>query len=467
MKTIKRIAYLSLILLLVTSFVCKAQESTWSVKDGWVMKSNPDTGKEEKFFAIGLWGVPGYTFNKLSVEDESDKYPDNKDQFLNKIKHFNLFYIQLNFGKEYMNNVMKMAGTIEIPWFLKEEYFDKKGDSNEAYYMMRRLVSEKKSKSTRLQKTINTAIDYTLREVKDSKDFIWAPFDEIATGYQSWAWPSEVTDMVYDEIKNRTPNKLVYIDLLGSSSPYGNTFLFEQYYYNKRQKKLPPTPPFYALQKTSKRESLNDFFVTHEGKSIMENRNGVWRIDEMPTKDLENIWHENVKLTAKGYKKSGDIFGINSFQHLRDNPKLAGVTVEAIKKGAGEEAPVWLFFDSNGYAKPSLESTESYIRKIKCQIYTSIVHGATGVLFWSDLRKDDTVFNSLIPVIKELKKYEHIFYMETINENFEGDIRYIIKKGEKQRYLIAVNTSGKNKVLDNRDIKRTLFKPYEVKVKTL
>lgn len=466
MKTINKRAYISIIIFFVVSFVIKSQESTWSIKDGWVMKADQISNKDEKFFAIGLWGVPGYTFNRLSVTEESKKYPENKSQFLSKIKHFNLFYIQSEYGKQYMNNVMKMGGTSEFTWFLKEEYFNKKGDNKAAYYMMRQLELEKNNNSPRLQKTIKNAIDYTLREVKDSKDFIWAPFDEIATGYQSWAWPNEVTDMIYKEIKKRTPSKLVFIDLLGGSSLIANSFLFEQYHKEKHGK-LPQNPPFNALQKTSKRESLNDFYVNHEGKSVMEYINGDWQINSMSSRNFEKNWFNNVKKTAEGYKKSGDIFGINSFQYLRDEPKLAGVTVDAIKAGTGQDTPVWLFFDSNGYAKESFDSPESYVRKIKCQIYTSIVHGATGVLFWSDLEKNDKVFNTLLPVIAELKQYEYIFYMDTEEQKLDGDIRYMIKKYNNSRYIIAVNTSSNKRYLSNKNIKRALFEAFEVKVSKL
>lgn len=465
MKTSKKIIRIFLILFIATN-IATAQESKWSTKNGWVMKTNPVSKKDEKFFAIGLWGVPGYTFNRLSVSEENKKYTQNRNQFQNKIKHFNLFYIQSEFGKQYMNSVMKMGGTSEFSWFLQNEYSDSKYGSYVGYYLMRKLEQEKESNSTRLKKTINSAIDYTIREVKDSKDFLWAPFDEIATGYQSWAWPVSVTDMVYDEIKKRTPNKLVFIDLLGSSSLIANSYLFEQN-YKEKYGKLPQNPPFNALRHQSGNKSLNDFYVNHEGNQTMVLRNGEWQINRMTTRAFNNNWYENLKKTAQGYKNSGDIFGINSFQHLYKDPALAGLTVDAIKAGIGEDTPVWLFFDSNGYAKLSHDSNASYVKKIKCQMYTSIVHGATGVLFWSDLEKNDAVFRTLLPVIDELRSFEYILYMDTIEKNVDGNIHYMIKQGNNKKYIIAVNASDKNSYFSIRNVKRKLFKPYEVIISEL
>lgn len=467
MKIIEKFVNIALIFLFITSFVTKAQVSKWSVKNGWVVKSNPNNAKEEKFFAIGLWSVPGYTFNKLSEDEESRKFPNNKEQFLKKIKDFNLFYIQSEYGKQYMNHVIKMGGTSEFTWFLQNEYLDNKEGDYASYYMMRKLESEQENNSPKLQKTIKTTIDYTLKEIGTSRDFIWAPFDEIATGYKSWAWPTKVTDMIYQKIKERTPNKLVYIDLLGSSSLIANSFLFEQDYKNKYGK-LPQNPPFSILKRQSKKRTLNDFYVNHNGEAVIQCIDGRWQIDRMTLLSFYRNCFENLKKTAQGYKNSGDIFGINSFQYMYNNPALAGITVDAIKAGIGENAPVWLFFDSNGYAKPSGEPTTSYIHNIKCQIYTSIVHGATGVLFWSDLGKSDEVFNALLPIISELKGYEQILFLDTVKQGVKGDIHYVIKEdNENRKYIIAVNTSDKKVYFSTKNIKRTLFEPMEVKVNKL
>ena len=453
--------FYSIFCFLFLIFVPNTFGSKWVVSDGWVLKQNENLNYE-KFFAIGTWGVPGYKFNRLPVREERIKYPSNQKQFLNKIKDFNLFYIQSEFGKEYMNNVMKMGGTSEFTWFLEQEYL--KADENHAsFYMMKRITKD--INSSRLNKVLNTAIDYTLKEVKDSKDFIWAPFDEAASGVKGWSWPYSLTDAAYKEIKKRTPDKLVYIDLLGSISLLGNSFLFQEQ-YKKNHGVMPDFPPFYALPKNvaPKKRTLSDFSVDFYGNSIFNYKNGEPVIKEYEEHTLRTIWFENVKTTANGYKNSGDIFGINAFQYLYKYPVLAGVTVDAIKAGISKDTPVWAFFDSNGYAKPHNISIKDYLENIKCQIYTSIVHGATGVLFYSELELSDAVFNQFLPLVKELKSNLHVIYANTIKQDVSGDIHYIIKQNTiGDRYIIAVNTDTEKSIyFSNSYTTKSFFQPLEV-----
>lgn len=440
-----------------------AQDATWRIQDGWVLKKENQQREYEKFFAIGLWGIPGYSFKKLSVKEEKLAYPLNYSMYKNKIKYFNLFYLQSGYGKEYMNDVVKMGGSAEFSWFLEKEYYNNSDKVNASYLMMRKI--EKNTNTLQFKKLIKKSIDLTINEAKrTSSDFIWAPFDEIASGFQYWCWPKKATDFVYSEIKRITPKKLVYVDLLGSDGGEGNSFLFEQY-YKKKFGQLPQDLPFYAIYKSNKTDnSPLNFHFNHKGHSNFEYKNGVRSKKQLDLQTYINDWYENVKLTANGYKNSGDIFGVNSYSVFYENPELVGYTVDAIKAGIRQDTPVWMFFDSNGYGKPANVSVADYLKNLKCQIYTSIVHGATGALFWSDLTTNDLIFNDLIPIIEDLRKNENIFLYRTVEKKLIGDIQYMIKENsEKERYLIAVNTNKMDVIyFTNSFSNKTIYQPLEV-----
>ena len=121
-------------------------------------------------------------------------------------------------------------------------------------------------------------------------------------------------------------------------------------------------------------------------------------------------------------------------------PILSGITVDAIKAGVGD-MPVWIYFDGNGYSKPASMSAEDYVNEVKCQIYTSIVHGATGVMFWSDTTKEPYVFDALTPMLIELNENVHIFKMNTTESTIINDLHVMIKGDKGKKYIIATNTN--------------------------
>jgi hypothetical protein len=124
--------------------------------------------------------------------------------------------------------------------------------------------------------------------------------------------------------------------------------------------------------------------------------------------------------------------------------------VDAIKAGVGD-MPVWIYFDGNGYSKPASMSAEDYVNEVKCQIYTSIVHGATGVMFWSDTTKEPYVFDALTPMLIELNENVHIFKMNTTESTIINDLHVMIKGDKGKKYIIATNTSKTTPVSLNVD----------------
>lgn len=131
--------------------------------------------------------------------------------------------------------------------------------------------------------------------------------------------------------------------------------------------------------------------------------------------------------------------------------------------------PVWLYFDGNAYARPSSVTIPTYIRTVKCQIYTSLVHGATGILFWNDLTKPTDAFVALQPMLQELKKDLPLIELPTVDRKIAGDLHLMVKQDAAgKKYLIATNTSKTNRVgLPIRVTGKTELAPLEVFVTAL
>lgn len=438
------------------------QASQWATdKDGWVLQKKDKQNKFEKFFAIGIWGVPGYEFSK-EKEKDSATYYDNAKIFAQQTALFNAVIIQTDYGRPYMNGILKMTGTSEFPNELKTYAANKvmKNSTipNNAYTRMQEL--KKPANKQELSDIINKTIDSVNKN--NTGDHIWSPIDEVANGL-GWNWPVTAVEAIYKNIKAKEKTALVYTDLMGTGK--GNTFLFEQRYLQKNNS-LPSTPPYQVLKPEElsyAKDSLLGFNQAYNGYPQYEFKNGTYAYKQYAIDTLKKLWFENVKCTAASYKNGGDVFGVNAFLDFYAYPVLAGITVDAIKAGAGAKIPVWLYFDGNGYARPKKISVNDYTEIVRCQIYTSIIHGATGIMFWSDLRNSVENFDVIISVVKELKNNLQIIYMKTLQSRWEGDLHYIIKQdGNGKKYIIASNTSKTNAAQLNISKLKRILKPIEV-----
>ena len=97
-------------------------------------------------------------------------------------------------------------------------------------------------------------------------------------------------------------------------------------------------------------------------------------------------------------------------------------------------------------------------------MYTSIIHGATGILFWNDRSNTPEVFNALEPVVKELHKNLDIVYLNTSYWKSKNDLHYMIKvKDKKHSYIIATNTSMTETIdINIPNVSKKLLKHLEV-----
>ncbi len=465
-----KLSYTTLFLLIVFCFQVSelfSQQSSWTTnQDGWVLRKKSGDTKFERFFAIGLWNIPGYHIE--AMENGADKYRENAKPYLDKSPLYNMVYMSPG-DLKFQQERVEITGSIGFYQMLKK-YLDNIPNitpGNDSDYATRQYM-KKHYNDKGFENALDSAIDLLI-EQNGITDHIWAPIDEIANGGagSGWCWPAVVGNKIKERIKAKEKNTLVYTDLLGVVK--GNSYLFEQLYL-KNHDQMPPKPPYEALGKDAvvlKDRPLLGFVKAYNGMPAY--KNGTDSYAEYDIETLKTMFFENLKRTAAGYKGCGDVFGINAFIDFNTYPVLSGTTVDAIKAGIGPKTPVWLFFDGNGYAKPASMSAEDFVKIIKCQMYTSIIHGATGILFWNDRSNTPEVFNALEPVIKELHENLNIVYLNTSNWKADNDLHYMIKvKDKKHSYIIATNTSMTNTIdMNIPNVSKKSLKPLEVYISPL
>lgn len=445
-----------------------SQQSMWkSNQNGWVLRKAPGSTKYEKFFAIGLWNMPGYTIN--SMEEDPATYRKDAKRYLARTPLYNMSYMTPGKDKDTHGRV-EITGAIEFQETIRQ-YLHKIPDfyqGTDSDYVIRQYL-KRHINDKDLNEALDSAIVHLIK-ANGNVDHIWAPIDEIVTGGSGsgWCFHSVVGEKIKTLINTHEKNTLVFTDLIGVGR--GNSYYFERNYLQNHDS-MPAMPPYEVLGKDYKIRKdypLHGFFQSYDGKPVYKNEDDDYVNYDPET--LKKMFFENIKICSRDYKGCGDVFGINAFMDFNKYPILAGVTVDAIKAGIGPDVPVWLFFDGNAYAKLPEMSVKDFIQDLKCQMYTSIIHGATGVLFWNDrtvLPPD--VFNALEPVMEEMTHNLSIIYLKTVKSTFDNDLHYVIKEKDKShRFIIASNTSMTETIkLEIPNVSKKSLKPLEVFVSPL
>ncbi len=407
------------------------------VKDteSWVYRKNNLSGRGEKFFGIVHYNFPGYLHHR-------DPDPDGSNEAIFKAKttYVNTIVIDDKFVKPYMNDKVLIPSNY-LRWRI-QNYLDKQNlpDGADKDYYRTQFLKENVS-NINFVSELDNGIDVLKNKFKNY-DMEYNTIDEIALGgLGHYHTPPSVGERIYDRIKRKESNPLVLVDLLGHGR--GSSFFFEQNYL-KEHTSMPKDPPYEVLSdraRANKSIPLLGFFEAHDGTPVYNfDQNGKYSYNNIDFESYKKMWFENVKQIAAAYKNSGNLFSLNAYNDFFKYPILSGVTVDAIKAGIGD-MPIWIYFDGNGYSKPASMSPEDYVNEVKCQIYTSIVHGATGVMFWSDTTKEPYVFDALTPMLKELNENIFIFKMNTTETTIINDLHVMIKEDKGKKYIIATNTN--------------------------
>lgn len=437
------------------------QDDGLSGKDteSWVYRINKLSGRYEKFFGIVHYNFPGYLHHR-----DPDPDGNNEAVFKEKTEYVNTIIIDDKFVKPYMSDKVLIPSNY-LRWRV-QTYLEKQNlpDGADKDYYGTQFLKENVN-------NINfvTEIDNGIGILKSkfgNYDMEYNTIDEIGLGgVGHYHTPPVIGAQIYERIKHLNNNPLVIVDLMGHGR--GSSYFFEENYL-KNHSAMPQNPPYELLNNGARANTsipLLGFYEAYDGTSVYNfDENGNYTYNNLDFETYSKIWFENIKRIAAAYRNSGNLFSLNAYNDFYKYPILSGVTVDAIKAGV-EDMPVWLYFDGNGYSKPASMSPEEYVEIVKCQVYTSIIHGATGVMFWSTTAKEPVVFDALTPMLKKLNQDMDIFYMNTDETKILGDLHVMIKKSKGKKYIIASNTSRTGMVMLSIDnVNKKTLAPMEVYV---
>ena len=434
------------------------------VDEGWFLKKT--NGKTEKFFPIGGWNIPGYE--------------ETSETFKAQTRNLNVVFTSKLGKKDFMSENGQILMTImphSFTWLHTSKLKDPKQSSSiggeRGYY--RNQYLKKAVDDEEFIQELDNAIKKHINSDFPNAERGYSPFDEIAQHMHidMFHMPAVYGDKVYERLKLYDPNAIVYVDLAGNGK--GSTFLFEKRYL-KTHASMPNDPPYDAVSGSARTyakwannakdgKPLQVFQERHDGTPVYQYKDSVSTGTPYTTEELRLFHYENVKLFAESYKGNGNAFGINAYRDFHNDPLLAGITVDAIRDGLGDSSiPIWLYFDGNGYAKPDSISATDYLKQVECQMYTSIIHGATGVFFWNTNNGTTTVWDALQPMLVDMKSQIDIFKLKTVEKRSIDNLHIMIKQDDKgQKYILASNTSKTSSVpLKVENVGKSNLAPLEV-----
>lgn len=409
--------------------------SRWHIENGWVYRDN------KKFFAIGIWGIPKYEPVLLATDKDSL----NINLFKNASSYFNLIFVQFAREQYYMKQQLLACGFGHFMWKFKNGYDglpqyrpdkDENGiiDLKEMKFIKNNLYPYYYNY---LSKSVIDEIEQRFKEF----DLIWLLSDEPNTGFNDWFWYPSIIQLYNQIVKEKMDSSLTYLDLFGNLR--GDKYSYEMNFIKKFNESLD------SLKTGTNRDLLEgdpsrmqSYIYSANGIPVykLNKDSSTWIYNDLNL--FDNTIYYNIYQAADIYGMTCDVLGLNAYFDFYRNPALAGLAVDAMKDACGNYKPIWLFFDGAGYIKPKSMSDEEYLTNIKCQIYCSIVHGATGVLFWSKKETSQNYWTGIKRIASELNENLKILESIEISRGVKENIHYSIRKNDNEQkiYIIAVNT---------------------------
>lgn len=449
----KRAPVIQLIILISFNFLYTSPN--WHIENGWTYKDG------KKFFAIGIWGIPDYQPVLLITDSDSR----NIEIFRRNSHLFNLIFIQFAREQKYMQQNLLATGFGHFLWKLKDGYnglpqYKPDKDGNGIIDL-----SEMKFIKNNLYPYFNEYFKNIVLEIKErfrEFDHIWFISDEPNTGFNDWFWYPSIINTYYQAIKMNTNLPLTYIDLSGNVR--GDRYSYEINFikkYGKSLESLPAGENRNLLQGDP--QKMQSYVFSADGIPVYKfNENSKsWIYNDLNL--FDNKIYYNIYQVAQIYGLSCDVLGLNAYFDFYRNPALSGVSVRAMKDACGDYKPIWLFFDGAGHAKPESVSDEEYINNVKCQVYCSIVHGASGILFWSTKETSDNYWSNMKKLVEELNLNSELFKSREIDSGTIGDLHYSVReKDNGEKNIIVVNTNKESAQETSFYNHKIFLKPLEV-----
>jgi len=364
-----------------------------------------------RFFAIGtrvdgikVKPVDESTFSSLreifntlwitirDIDDPKHLYPDGIFTRLDYVRH---------------DNGLFLAG--DLPWRLQTEpgcIIDVNRDG--IFQPSEQRVAHKRVAPAAARRAMETIYREVNPPGGPKRSMIYYLMDEPDAGYATdhhWAFTDSLLKRFYDQRRKGT---LAYIDL---GPVTGSKLLYEKKY---------------PLRAPDKGSAAYFASLKYSYASV----------------------DENVRVTARTYAPVADILGINSYDATNRRPSLLGEAVTAIQEAAGYK-PVWPWVSAEPYR---YSSPASMYTTVRAQIFSALVHGATGILFYNDQSvvarssQAQIYWDRMFDLVKEVVLYRDVLENFTaVSSRYAGAVQWrCFSRNPKHGgslYYFVVNTS--------------------------
>lgn len=406
--------------------VCYATPSIaqWSYADGFAEFGG------ERFFPIGTWGIPDVSFDgppdSGSEETAYDYY----------IGHFNMLYVgSYDWIESYMDeaDIKYVIGGTGFKWRIETDYDHFSGEAEynieipnynpvqDGYFSYSEAETLKVKVDTDQEIAFFDSIISDVRTFMGDRDYVWGQLDEPDMYYGSWSLHPDILTAYKNRIfAAASADTLIWTSF--SPKRKGNRYWYE--YHSM-------TPP----------PDDNVPYSDYEYRGFSDNTNSG--NDVYISKFVQNTWD-----TAAAYSTTGNIFGLNDYWAFDTDPAYAAKATDALKWGTSNSNPVWLWFATHF---SGTSTTSDAYKKIRCQVYTAITQGCTGIFFYS-LEANPYQFGTIAYLANELRDLldygpnnENILTASCVDNGvLPNGVHYLIRyvTGGGGTYLILTNPTG-------------------------
>lgn len=470
MKSLK--FFLFSLLLLSTNLIYS--NSNWSYTNGWALKNG------DKFFVIGAFNIPYYTRHVEPLTTNQ-----NIEIFNSACNYYNLLFLKDRYFQNYMkDSIVLLSGFQQfedwikwqtnpqynhIIWSLTENFIDLDSDSFLSYQEMKNFRD-----SLYFRFNGPPFIDFlrgpVLSDLKPKQytyNFIWYTAGEPDQGRnKGWFWYPEILHAMDSAVfESFGDTILMYTDMCGHVT--ASKFFWEEVYVDTIDTlpdSLPQGTRNYIPFLEGSLDDLASYIYSWDGSYCMKypDNNGTGKWYFSPMLEDTSIMLENVRQLVKAYDSRNRILGVNSYKEFYYYPVLAGRIVDVIREEYSDSMkPIWLCFDANNNVEYHLAPAVLF-QSVKCQVYTSIIHGASGCMFWACTDYNfgfDSIYyyDFIVPFLRELDSLSFIYkgddnvLLPMSNKNWKqiGDLHYAIRYVENTNdtFFIVSNTSRENPVI--------------------
>ena len=401
-------------LLMVASIAYSAE---WETTGEWVVKNG------DRYFPLGLWPTLSMTTDDFRL--------------------FDMVYVHrpVDYVPETMSGKTLMIGSSLFQWVFSAGYdgsipgYETNRDTIIDYREMQALKRVDAGLFERyIDRTVLQPWNATV-DTAANPDFCWFTVDEpdhFGFGRRTWCWDPELIRRMSHAVKiSDDRNDLVIVSF--GPPKKGNVYFYDA--------NIPPLNP----------PPLSSQFP--EGYEL--------NYDKTKGEELNPYnYFENIRHTVSAYRETGDVWMLNDYHTFFQTPEYAGIAVDAIRASIitpdTSDSPVWLWFNPG-----LIDYHSSYgMDKFRCQIFTAIAHGCSGIFMFCTDNSDYIDQLSMEEwriaeqILADLNDRRGFLQGLTVQQGVLHDysIHYSIRNTDTGMVMLITNTSNRSITVDPGEI---------------